>query len=86
MIETVLHLVDYRGRDAHAARRRHCFQPRGHVDALANQVVALDENITEVAQQPLAGRKQVSILRRSKTLGLGQQRPAIAIRVAYSAA
>ncbi len=47
-VDAVAHLFVDRGRDAYAARRRQTFEPRCDVDAVAEQVVAVDDDVAEI--------------------------------------
>ena len=47
-VEPVADLVAHRGRHADAAGFRHDFEPRGDVDAVAEDVVVLDDDVAEV--------------------------------------
>ena len=47
-IEPIAEVVAHRARDGDAAGRRDALQPGGHIDAVAENVVALDDDIADI--------------------------------------
>src|SRR5438270_13272470 len=63
-----------RTRDADAARRRQCLQPRGDVDAVAVNILAVGDDVAEIdpdakAKAPLLGEIQIAVGHRALNFG-----------------
>jgi len=59
-------MVADRARDADAARRRQCLQPRRDVDAVAVNIAAVGDHVAEIdpdakAKAPLLGEIQIAV-------------------------